>query len=132
MARLKDYTKSELEVLPLNIVRSIDIANAEEEAIVQDVINRRISTEPGELKPLIFSASDTDNMTIEKERELQQRQDKHREEQLARMNPVKSEDPEEGEVDSEEEEVDPEIISTESEIVKAKRGRPKKQEVVSV
>lgn len=40
------YTKEELMSMPLSIVRGIDIKNAEDEALIQEVVTARVQASP--------------------------------------------------------------------------------------
>lgn len=64
------YTKHELENMPLTILRGLDISTPQEEAMVQSIIDERFISMPLETS-LNIPASFTDNLTPEKERELQ-------------------------------------------------------------
>ena len=69
------YTKKELKKLPLSILRGIDIRNQEEEMQVQEAVNDKLSSMPLQ-NPLIVASVLTDNLTPEKEKELQEKIDK--------------------------------------------------------
>ena len=60
--------------MPMKFLRHLDIQSGEEEAVVQKVINTRLKDAPMGA-PLVFPSSMTDNMTIEKEQELQSKMD---------------------------------------------------------
>ncbi len=67
---LMRYTEDQLKRMPINILRGLDIADIEEEKVVQRILNTRLVDMPVGI-PMNFPASVTDNMTVEKERELQ-------------------------------------------------------------
>ena len=69
------YTKKELKKLPLSILRGIDIRNQEEEQMVQEAVTEKMASLPPE-NPLMVPSTLTDNLTPEKEAELQARIDK--------------------------------------------------------
>ena len=58
--------------MPISRLRSLDIKEKEEELLVQEVINEKLQNEP-QLDPnkVQFTSSQTDNLTPEKEAELQ-------------------------------------------------------------
>ena len=64
------YTEEQLYEVPISVLRGVDIMNADEERLVQKVLNARLKDRPAP-NAMSFPASVTDNMTIEKERELQ-------------------------------------------------------------
>lgn len=68
------YTEQQLMDMPMKFLRNLDIETGEDEKLVQRVLNTRLKDMPVE-NPVVFPSSVTDNMTIEKERELQARID---------------------------------------------------------
>ncbi len=64
------YTEEQLMEMPMKFLRQLDIQNVDEEKLVQKVLNARFKDMPA-VTPMNFSSSETDNLTVEKEKELQ-------------------------------------------------------------
>ncbi len=64
------FSKEELYAMPILQLRGIDIQEKEEEVLVQEVLNARLAEMPVE-NPVHFTSMQTDNLTPEKEAELQ-------------------------------------------------------------
>jgi hypothetical protein len=75
----------ELNKVPTNVLRQMDIRTTDEEKEVQMVLNRRLAASPIPVEQPKFMSSETDNMTIEKERELQAKIDARNEENRKRF-----------------------------------------------
>lgn len=71
------YTKEELMKMPLKIVRGLDIRTADEEALIQEVVNSRASIAQPVVK---FNQIVPDIKTAEQEQEWQKKIDKFNEE----------------------------------------------------
>jgi len=98
------YTLEELEVMPINLLRNIDIQTKEEEELVQRVWNKRQLDLPIDID-LTIRSSETDNMTPEKEAELQARIDAEKAAKRAELGVPGEEVSSETPVDSSEETV---------------------------
>lgn len=64
------YSTEELEAMPVNILRNVDIQSQEEEALIQRILSKKQLDLPIEID-LTLRSSQTDNMSPEKEAELQ-------------------------------------------------------------
>lgn len=100
------YTLEQLEQMPINLLRGIDIKSKEEEELVQKVLNKRMVDMPVQID-LDIPSSMTDNMNGEKEAKLQAEIDAKRAEARAKFAPQ----PEVGTVEIVPElKIEPEII----------------------
>ena len=63
------YTVEELETLPINILRGLDITSPEEEKLVQAVVSKRLADAP--LEDPFNVSHFTDDLTPQHEKELQ-------------------------------------------------------------
>ncbi len=68
--------REQLISMPISQLRSLDIKSAEEEQLVQEILNEKLQNEP-QVDPnrASLSSRETDNLTPEKEAELQARLD---------------------------------------------------------
>lgn len=78
------YSLEELENMPIYLLRGIDIQSKEEEVLVQGVLNKKYLEMPAKVD-LSISSSLTDDMTPEKESELQAEIDAKKEEYKVRV-----------------------------------------------
>ncbi|MES2006910.1 MAG: hypothetical protein V4436_02245 [Patescibacteria group bacterium] len=110
------YTEQQLMDMPMKFLKQLDIQNVEEEQMVQRVLNTRLKDMPAP-NPLNFSASATDNMTIEKEQAMQAKIDERNARLKAQLAPTEEEIVTEPQPLPNPTEPEPEVIPTANPIV---------------
>ncbi len=97
------YTADELKKLPTNILRGIDIKNADEEKLVQLILNERTVAEGKAPIPFVTTSAMTDAIkTKEQEKELQIKIDEHNRAQLVAVGAEDEDEDEEDDTDEDE------------------------------
>ena len=125
------FTRAELSQFSIPRLRNLDIKTKEEEDLVQDVLNSKLKHQPIE-NPITATSGETDNMTPEKEKELQSEIDAKNEAKKKKLVPEENTEvapsvTEEAKVTepqvSQETPVD---TTSDTNVEKPKRGRPRK------
>lgn len=78
MKTIDQLTREDMRLMPMHKLRHLDIRTAEQERMVQEVINEKLIASPQVGNPLVFPASVTDAIkTPEDEALLQAKMDAH-------------------------------------------------------
>jgi hypothetical protein len=85
------YTVEQLKEMPVQILRGLNIETREEEELVQSILNTRMADMPL-VNPMNFTSGATDQLTPEKEAELQAKIDARNATLKAQFVPMSSEE----------------------------------------